>query len=339
MSHPPGRDVVNFHCPGFNPGGSEFIMLHGGTAIIAADYAASSGYPRNLGQKGWALGGAVSLLPTAPATKAKSRLMRPLRRSAKAVAVAVPLIYFFPKLSLFYALCGIYDATRNKPINRELLDKYFLGNGVFTWIMAPFNIFLDILCVPYGNKGVYKLEDLPKPYQQELQRVLDTAISSDLVGLLQEKVGDEPRAMFFFKWYGKNVETDLRIPAFHDDYKYVKTIGVSVFSKRESTSRHFGYTRASLRVLYNINDIDNRRAHIVVGPVDHYWCEKKLFIFDDTLLHQSFNESDEWRYCMFIDIVRPSSVPTVMYFFIQCIRSVSGRFNSIFYQRWKIIRP
>jgi beta-hydroxylase len=131
----------------------------------------------------------------------------------------------------------------------------------------------------------------------------------------------------------------LKIPAFHDDYKYVKTIGVSVFSKRESTSRHFGYTRASLRVLYNINDIDNRRAHIVVGPVDHYWCERKLFIFDDTLLHQSFNESDEWRYCMFIDIVRPSSMPTVMYFLIQCIRSVSGRFNSIFYQRWKIIRP
>jgi hypothetical protein len=50
--------------------------------------------------------------------------MRPLRRSAKAVAVALPMIYFFPKLSLVYALCGIYDATRNKPINRELLDAY-----------------------------------------------------------------------------------------------------------------------------------------------------------------------------------------------------------------------
>jgi aspartyl/asparaginyl beta-hydroxylase (cupin superfamily) len=256
----------------------------------------------------------------------------------KAVAVAVPLIYFFPKLCVFYGLCGIYDAARNKPFNRGLLDRYFLGNGVFTWIMSPFNIFLDILCLPYRNKGVYKLEDLPEPYQLELRRVLDTAANSDLVRLLQEKVGDESRAMFFFKWYGKNAETDLKIPAFHDDYKYVNTIGVSVFSKRESTSRHFGYTRASLRVLYNINDVADRGAHIVVGSTDHYWCDDKLFIFDDTLLHQSFNESDNWRYCMFIDIVRPSSLPAIMSFVMQCIRVVSGRFNSVFYQRWKLIR-
>jgi hypothetical protein len=56
------RDLVNFHYLGFNPVGSEFITLHGGTAIIAADYPASSGYPRNLGQKGWALGGSSELV-------------------------------------------------------------------------------------------------------------------------------------------------------------------------------------------------------------------------------------------------------------------------------------
>jgi len=164
-------------------------------------------------------------------------------------------------------------------------------------------------------------------------------VNSDLVSLLQKKLGEESRAMFFFKWYGRNVETELKIPAFHNDYKYVKTIGVSVFSKRESTSKHFGYTRASLRVLYNINDIDDRGAHIVVGTTDHYWSEDKLFIFDDTLLHQSFNETDKWRYCMFIDIVRPSYVPAIMNFILRCIQVLSGRFNSIFYQRWKLIRP
>jgi aspartyl/asparaginyl beta-hydroxylase (cupin superfamily) len=278
------------------------------------------------------------MLLTPDAAKPKPRWVRPLKRSVKAVVVAVPLIYFLPKLSIFYALCGLYDVTRNRPVNREVLDKYFMGNGVFTWIMSPFNILLDILSLPYWNKGVYKLDDLPKPYQQELNRVFDAATSGDLVGLLQEKLGDESRAMFFFKWYGKNVETNLKIPAFHDDYKFVKTIGISVFRKRESTSRHFGYTRASLRVLYNINDIRGRGAHIVVGSTDHYWCDDKLFIFDDTLLHQSFNETDEWRYCMFIDILRPSRVPGIMNLVVQTIRGLSGRFNSIFYQRWKLIR-
>jgi beta-hydroxylase len=77
----------------------------------------------------------------------------------------------------------------------------------------------------------------------------------------------------------------------------------------------------------------------VVGTTDHYWSEDKLFIFDDTLLHQSFNETDKWRYCMFIDIVRPSHVPAIMNFILGCIQVLSGRFNSIFYQRWKLIRP
>jgi len=280
----------------------------------------------------------VNALPALRAIRTKSQWMRLVRRSLKATVVAVPLIYFLPKLSLFYALCGLYDAARNKPFDRALLDKYFLGNGVFTWIMSPFNIVLDILCLPYRNEGVYKLEDLPKPYQQELRRVLDAATNSDLVRLLQEKIGDTSRAMFFFKWYGKNTDTDLEISAFHSDYKYIKTIGISVFRKRESTSKHFGYTRASLRVLYNINDIDDRGAHIVVGETDHYWCDDKMFIFDDTLLHQSFNETDKWRYCMFIDILRPSLMPTVMNFVLQGIRALSGRFNAIFYQRWKLLR-
>jgi len=51
---------------------------------------------------------------------------------------------------------------------------------------------------------------------------------------------------------------------------------------------------------------------IVVGKTTNYWCENKLFIFDDTLLHQSFNESDKARYCLFVDIVRPSLVPALL---------------------------
>jgi len=270
---------------------------------------------------------------------ARWRWKKLLSRPVKATVLAVPLIYFLPKLSLFYAVCGIYDVARNRPITRDLLSKYFLGNGVFTWVMSPFNICLDILALPYRNKGIYQLEDLPKPCQQELNQVLEAAVSGNLVKLLEEKVGNESRAMFFFKWYGDNVETDLQIPAFHDEYKYVKTIGVSVFRKRESTSKHFGFTRASFRVLYNINDIHGRGAHIVVGSTDHYWSENKLFIFDDTLLHQSFNESDESRYCMFIDIVRPSPVPSIMALVMRVIHGLSRRFNWIFYKRWKLIRP
>ena len=143
--------------------------------------------------------------------------------------------------------------------------------------------------------------------------------------------------MFFFKWYASNVNTVIDVPAFHKDYKYIKTIGVSVFRKKESTSRHFGPLRATYRVLYNVNTMDDKSAYIVVGKTTNYWCENKLFIFDDTLLHQSFNESDKARYCLFVDIVRPSLVPALLDGFVVLNRLLFRGLNSIFYKKWKVI--
>jgi len=92
-------------------------------------------------------------------------------------------------------------------------------------------------------------------------------------------------AIIFFKWYGKNVDTFLDTSAFHEKWKYIQTIGVSVFSKKVSTSKHFEPIRPNLRMLYHLNDIDDRSAFIVVGNRISYWKNKKLFIFHDTLLH------------------------------------------------------
>ncbi|MDQ2733270.1 MAG: beta-hydroxylase, partial [Armatimonadota bacterium] len=149
-----------------------------------------------------------------------------------------------------YTGCGIYDVARNKKVDRAVVKKYFLGNGAFTWLLSPFNIFMDILALPYVNRGVYQLDDLPQSHQDEIQRLIDAAHREDLVSQLEELTKDNLRTMIFFKWYGSNVPGRIHIPAFHEKYKYIKTIGVSVFNKKESTSRHFGPLRATLRVLY-----------------------------------------------------------------------------------------
>ena len=264
---------------------------------------------------------------------------RSLWRIAKGAIVLAPLLYFFPKMTLLFVACGLYDVSRNRNFNFALVEKYFFGNGVFTWLMSPVNTLMDILALPYINKGVYKLEDLPKPYQDELQQIIDAVHKEDLVRQLQEKAQAQPRSMFFFKWYGVNVDTSFDVPAFHTDYKYVKTIGVSVFMKKESTSKHFGPIRPTLRVLYNINTMTDNSAYIEVGDTVNFWRESKLFIFDDTLLHQSFNESDNARYCMFIDILRPSVMPPVFSGIVGAVRIVFKSFNSVFYDKWKVLKP
>jgi aspartyl/asparaginyl beta-hydroxylase (cupin superfamily) len=262
---------------------------------------------------------------------------KPLTRLAQVVLILVPLSYFFPKLMLFYFVCGLYDVSRNKGFDLALLDRYFFGNGVTTWVLSPFNVLMDILALPYINKGVYKLEDLPKDYQDEVKALIDGAHQQDLVGQLQRAAEANARSMFFFKWYGANVNTVVDVPAFHRDYKYIKTIGVSVFSKKESTSKHFGPMRATFRVLYNVNTTDDKSAYIVVGDTTNYWKDSKLFIFDDTLLHQSFNESDKSRYCLFVDIARPSMVPAVLAWVVTLNRFLFRGLNSIFYKKWKVI--
>ncbi len=259
------------------------------------------------------------------------------RRVLFPVGVLAPLAYLFPRIALFYAICGAYDVSRNRGLNLSTLRRYFIGNGYPTWVLSPLNILLDLLSLPYINKGVYQLEDLPPAYQDEVKRLIDIAKEENLVAQLEERAKEFPRTMIFFRWYGVNVDTFLNIPAFHQPWKYIQTIGVSVFNKKVSTSKHFGFMRASLRILYNLNDINHHSAYIVVGDKTSFWRENKLFIFDDTLLHESVNDTDQTRYCLFVDMIRPSPFPGVMRAVISGIQLMTQSFKFLYYQNWKVI--
>jgi hypothetical protein len=77
--------------------------------------------------------------------------------------------------------------------------------------------------------------------------------------------------MVFFKWYGVNVDTFVDIPAFHQKWKHVRTIGVSIFRRKVSTAKHFGYLRATFRVLALQPQRHGRlpkRTPAVLSPMD-----------------------------------------------------------------------
>jgi len=235
------------------------------------------------------------------------------------------------------AACGAYDLSRNKNFSPFVAKTYFFGNGLFTWLLSPVNTLLDLLALPYRNKGVYNLEDLPAGYRNEIKKLIHTAHAEKVVERLEAVSTGNARTMVFWKWYGANVDAVVDIPAFHESYQYVRTIGVSVFNKRQSTSRHFGPLRATLRVLYNINDIQDESAYIEVGDITSRWRDNKLFIFDDTLMHKSVNETDQIRYCLFVDILRPSVWSTPFSVAVGCVRYFLRGVNSIFYKHWNVL--
>jgi len=243
-----------------------------------------------------------------------------------------------PGILGFFLCCGLVDVLRNKGRTFSTLDRYFGGNGSFTWLLSPFNLLMDVLSLPYRNKGIYKITDLPPAHQDEIRSIIEAARTSDLVGKLEAKMDGRERGMIFFKWYGKNIQTSVNVPEFHREYKHIRTIGVSVFNKKQSTGKHFGPLRVTLRVLYNINTIADRNVYITVGNQTHYWHEDKLFIFDDTLQHQSCNESEAVRYCMFVDILRPSAFPRLTSAILSGVRLVIAPLNSVFYHNWTFIK-
>ncbi|THD65944.1 MAG: hypothetical protein E7813_14190, partial [Bradyrhizobium sp.] len=86
-------------------------------------------------------------------SKSRARLKRIWKLSLRRVIIPFcaygPVVYFFPKIALLYALCGAYDVSRNTNLSLSTIRRYFLGNGVLLWMLSPVNVLLDLLSLPY----------------------------------------------------------------------------------------------------------------------------------------------------------------------------------------------
>jgi len=253
------------------------------------------------------------------------------------IIVLAGIVWLLPKLSLFYIICGLVDFRRSHRYEGSNWRRYFFGNGVLTWALSPFNLLMDLLCL--RNHGIYQLKDLPEECQQEVRQMMATASSKpEIITELSRRMEEKKRGMIFFKWYGKNITNSLTIPEFHQPFKYIKTIGVSIFNKNQRTSTHYGPLRITLRVLYNLVPLQNDGVYIQAANQKHLWHENPLFIFDDTLVHQSVNGSEHLRYCMFVDILRPSRHLSLLGKLLSVVKSLIVSFNRIFYKNWDMIK-
>lgn len=264
-----------------------------------------------------------------------------IKRARRLILFAIVLataLYFIPVPTLIFLACGALDVSRHRKIRYELLEKYFTGNEIGTWVLSPFNLIADLFS--YRNKGQYALADLPEAHRDEIEACVRALVDNrdDIKAHIAKTMGQNKRSMLTFKWYDAKQTTDLKIPAFEKDYRYIKTIALSVFNTRERTSWHFGPLRLTFRVLYNLDPIDSRDVYIEVDDKVHYWIDNPLFIFDDTMFHRSINDVDHIRYCLFMDIVRPNYTHRTFDVAVQVASAVSGAFKRVFYKNWSFVR-
>jgi beta-hydroxylase len=264
--------------------------------------------------------------------------LKRFRRFSLAFIVLAPALYFVPIPTIFYLVCGALDISRQKNVTVELIEKYFMGNGILTWLLSPINLFADLLS--HRNKLVYRLEDLPPDHRKEIETCVRAFVANGdrIKEHVAKKFGQSKRCMLTFKWYAEPQSTELKLPEFEQEFRYIKTIAVSVFNTRESTSRHFGPVRFTFRVLYNLDPAPGHDVFIEANGTTQYWSEDPLFIFDDTVFHRSVNDVDHVRYCLFMDIVRPSYAPRALDVAVQISSVIAGAFKQLFYKNWSFIR-
>jgi hypothetical protein len=247
------------------------------------------------------------------------------------ILVAIGVIgYFFQPVAYFcyfYLISGFLDVIRNgKAINLNLLETYFVGHGTSTWLFSPLNLLTDLLALPYISHGRLNYDKLPARYKAEVDKVLNAMRDNNLPERLAPHMSHAPKEMVVWKWYAKNhYEAPVEVPEFHDDYKYIKSISISIFNKKARTGRHFGPFRASYRILFNIKPLKSKDVYIETQGHRHYWHENPLLIFDDSMMHESVNNSDESRYCGFIDMSKPSMFP---WFNDQILKMISALLGS-----------
>ena len=257
-------------------------------------------------------------------------------RYARVLIPLTLIFYFEPVVALIFVTCGVMDVSRHRIVSGDLMSKYFLGNGLVTWLLSPINVLLDLICE--RNKLVYRIEDLPDSHQREIRDMLQVFEENqeEIIADIRQKMAGSKRGMLFYKWYGRNTENV--IPAFAKNMTYLKTIGISAFSEKEATSLHFGPLRLTLRVLYNLTPLESDEIFIEVDGKKHYWHDDPLFIFDDTMLHRSVNGVDSERFCVFADILRPSRFTRAQNILMAGVQVVFKHINGIFYKRWTFLK-
>jgi aspartyl/asparaginyl beta-hydroxylase (cupin superfamily) len=147
-----------------------------------------------------------------------------IRRTLIAVPLLVLLLWFIPIIVAIWVVAGLIDFARNKAKTRLMLSRYFVGNGIPTWILSPFNLFIDLLS--YRNPGVYTLDDFPPAYRDEIEAVLGTfrTRKDEIVAEVDRQFSDGRRGMYVWRWYGKQHQTN--VPEFNREFRYVLGQGI-----------------------------------------------------------------------------------------------------------------
>jgi aspartyl/asparaginyl beta-hydroxylase (cupin superfamily) len=193
-------------------------------------------------------------------------------------------------------------------------------------ILAPIERFIgrrslvgDATFFPLGRfPWVKHVEDNSTVIREEVERLLeDHAALPNFQDISKDQIGitdDDRWKTFFLYGYGfeakLGVEMCPRTAALMREIPGMKTAMISILSPRKHILDHRGPYKGVLRYhLGLIVPADAEACRIRVGQDIRHWEEGKSMIFDDTFNHEVWNDTDETRVVLFVDVLRPLPEP------------------------------
>jgi aspartyl/asparaginyl beta-hydroxylase (cupin superfamily) len=154
--------------------------------------------------------------------------------------------------------------------------------------------------------------------REELERVLEDRaalpnfqdISKDQIEITDD---DRWKTLFLYGYgFKARLPTEMcpRTAALMERIPGMKTAMFSILSPRKHILDHRGPYKGVLR--YHLGLIvpkDRKACRIRVGEDFRHWEAGKSMIFDDTFNHEVWNDTDETRVVLFVDVLRPLPSP------------------------------
>jgi beta-hydroxylase len=165
---------------------------------------------------------------------------------------------------------------------------------------------------------VEHIEDNSGVIREEVERLLeDHAALPNFQDISKDQIeitDDDRWKTFFLYGYGfeakLGVEMCPRTAALMREIPGMTTAMISILSPRKHILDHRGPYKGVLR--YHLGLIvpeDAESCRIRVGDDFRHWEEGKSMIFDDTFNHEVWNDTDETRVVLFVDVLRPLPFP------------------------------
>jgi len=186
-------------------------------------------------------------------------------------------------------------------------NKAFLDNASFPWISRIEGNWLVIRDefdrVMLERDGIPTVEDISE----------DGNLGAD-----RKPMSKGPEWKWFFLYgYGHKVEDNcIRCPKTTELVESIPGMNGAIFAilaPGKHIPPHRGLYKGLLRYHLGVR-IPGAAGlcRITVGGETRAWQESRGFVFDDTYTHEVWNESDEHRVVLMIDIERPLSLPLAM---------------------------